>query len=339
MMEVRVLMKNTNKKICSPVLLIIFNRPETTLVVFNAIREAKPATLYISADAPRDGNTNDIFNCEKVRKIVRNVDWECEVHYRFLDKNLGCGFGPASAISWVFEREDRVIILEDDCVPAQTFFPYCDYLLEKYQNDQRIWLVSGRSHHAHYPFFEKNDYIFSFFGHTWGWATWKRCWKSFDIDMSDYSLFEKEGGFANVFCKGEIAKFYNDIYKSYYKDKQLSSHVWDYQWVYARLKNRGLCIVPSKNLIRNIGAVGTHSNCVSSVHLIEKCESYFIKSEPHFVLPIRDYEVMHFRKHINPTVHLAKKIFLIGRRIRIGVSRIIYRFFSEPKRRDIKGNE
>ena len=319
------------KSISTPILLIIFNRPETTQAVFNAIREAKPAILYISADAPRDGNANDVINCAKARAIVKDVDWECETHYRFLDQNVGCGYGPASAISWVFEREDRAIILEDDCVPAQSFFPYCDYLLEKFKNDQRIWLVSGRSHHPHYQFFDTHDYIFTFFGHTWGWATWKRCWNHFDIEMSDYPLFAKEGGFFNVFSNPDIAKYFNSTYNAYYNDKQLSSHVWDYQWVYARLKNRGLCIVPSKNMILNIGAVGTHSNCVSSVHLIEKDEDYLLKSEPHFMLPIRDYEEMHFRRHISPSVHLAKKIFLIGRRLRIRVSRIIHSFFNRAQ--------
>jgi hypothetical protein len=291
----------------TPVLLIVFNRPDTTQHVFNAIRSAKPKKLYVSSDGPRSDYARDNENNDKVKQIVKNVDWDCEVKYRFLESNLGCGLGPATAISWAFENEDALIILEDDCVPAQPFFEYCEKLLEKFKNDERIWLISGRSHHAGYHAFQKYDYLFSYFGHTWGWATWKRCWNNFDIDMSDMPEFLNEGGFNNVFHSPVIGDYYNKKFSSMFNDKKLKTHVWDYQWVYARLKNMGLCIVPSKNLIQNIGVMGVHSKKIIEAHKIKKNEDYSFKKEPLFITPLRDYEIMHFRKNIN------KKESLIGK--------------------------
>lgn len=282
----------------TPVLLTLFNRPDTTREVFSAIREARPSRLYISADAPRSGNMEDGANCAAVRAIVERVDWPCDVHYRYLARNLGCGRAMSSAISWVFEQEEYVIIIEDDCVPAQPFFDFCEYLLEKYKDDQRVWMVSGRSHHPEFPLFRKYDYIFSLYGHIWGWATWKRCWQHFDLQMRDYALFVADGGFCNVFGDDAAARFHNECYGRYFADRKLQAHTWDYQWAYSRLKNHGLCVVPGKNLVQNIGTVGTHTGSRQHVHMLKKHEEYRLRNEPPFVLAHRGYERMHFDKHI-----------------------------------------
>ncbi|KAF5073304.1 hypothetical protein DSECCO2_192820 [anaerobic digester metagenome] len=286
----------------SPVLLIVFNRPDTTKVVFDAIRKSKPKKLYVSADAPRKGNEKDKTNCEEVRKIVEQVDWDCEVKYRFLDENLGCGWGPASAITWAFEKEDRMIIIEDDCVPSQPFFPYCNYLLEKFKDDDRVWLISGRSHQSKSRFFENQDYIFSHYGHSWGWATWKRCWDHFDMDMKDFPDFIKTGGAENVFSTLKEGTLYNKKYKKLFADKSLHTHVWDFQFGYAITKNGGLSIVPAKNLIKNIGYFGTHTKKENEYTALEAAEEFSIEREPQFVLINRDFEKLHFNNHI-------KKVF------------------------------
>jgi hypothetical protein len=305
----------------SPVLLVVFNRPDTTIQVFEAIRKFKVPKLYISADAPREGNLEDEIKCAEVRQIVQNVDWDCDVHYRFLEKNVGCGYGPSSAISWVLEKEDRVIILEDDCVPAQPFFTYCDYLLEKYKDDERVWLISGRSHHPQYHLFKKYDYIFSRFGHTWGWATWKRCWNNFDIDMSDLPLFLEENGFNNIFSNSKHSRYYSKKYFNLMQQKDLNTHAWDFQFGYIILKNSGLSIVPSNNLIHNIGSFGTHSSGESYAHKIPKNEEYQISSEPKFIMINKDYEDMHFKLHINPHQSIIKKIIRKVKKIKRYIQR------------------
>jgi hypothetical protein len=297
----------------TPLLLIIFNRPDTTKLVFDAIRKAKPSKLYVSADAPREGNDNDILNCNKAKEIVKNVDWECETHYRFSDKNLGCGWGPASAISWAFEKEDRLIILEDDCVPSISFFPYCNYLLEKYINDTRIWLISGRSHESDSKYFKEVDYLFSHYGHSWGWATWKRCWQHFDMEMKNFPDFIKNGGAENTFFSRKEGRLYNEKYKKLYNDKNLHSHVWDFQFGFSLLSNGALCIVPAKNLIENIGVYGTHSSGKNKYFDLKAVENFIIKKEPKFVLANREFDYYHFNHHI---VKIFGKISIFKRIIR-----------------------
>jgi hypothetical protein len=283
----------------APVLLITFNRPDYTIQVFEKIRQAKVKRLYIANDGPREGNIEDQKAREEIKNIIDSIDWDCEVHILFQEKNLGCGWGPASAITWAFEKEDRLIILEDDCVPTLPFFEYCSHCLEKYKNDTRVWLISGRSHHQGSKFFNDSDYIFSHYGHTWGWATWKRCWNHFDMRMEDLPKFLKIGGAVNVLATEEQGKLYNKMYEKLFHDRgNLQTHAWDYQFGYAILKNGGLSIVPSKNLIHNIGAVGTHSKSETSVHKMGASEDYKIKREPKFVIAEREYEILHFNTHM-----------------------------------------
>jgi hypothetical protein len=307
----------------APVLLIIFNRPDTLQVVFDVIRKAKPSKLYVSADGPRKGNVSDNINCEKAREITKNVDWKCETHYRFLEENLGCGWGPASAISWAFENEDRLIILEDDCVPSIAFFPYCNYLLEKYLVDTRIWFVSGRSDDTDPSFFQNVDYMFSHYGHSWGWATWRRCWQHFDIEMKNFPEYIKYGGAKNVFFSRREGELYNRTYKKLFIDKNLYTHVWDFQFGHSIMSNGGLAIVPAKNLIENIGLSGTHSSGINKYCELKAEEDFIIKNEPEFVLANREFDLYHFKNHISKTMRqpsFYKTIFgLPGRIIRKGL--------------------
>lgn len=298
----------------APVLLIIFNRPDTTKQVFEAIRRARPAKLYVSADAPRPGNEKDAVGCQKAREIVQNVDWKCDVQYRFLDQNLGCGYGPATAISWAFENEDRLIILEDDCVPSTPFFTYCNHCLEKYVDDERVWLVSGRSHHEESEHFLEQDYLFTHYGHTWGWATWKRCWEHFDIEFRQWGQFIKHGGFLNTFYSKEEGRFHNHFFAKLAADKNLASHAWDYQFALAIHINGGLSITPAKNLIHNIGHWGTHSSGQEKCHMLRASEDYEITREPLFVSANREYDHMHFKSHIYfPVTLLPKAVDRVAR--------------------------
>jgi len=222
-----------------------------------------------------------------------------------MDKNLGCGLGPSTAISWAFENEDSLIILEDDCVPSMSFYPYCNYLLDKYIYDTRIWFISGRNDNTDSDFFKTSDYMFSHFGHSWGWATWKRCWQYFDIEMKTFPEFYKFGGAENNFFSKKEGKVYNKFYNRLYNDKKLYTHAWDYQFGYSIISNGGLCIVPAKNLIENIGLFGTHSSGFNIHCNLKADENFIIKKEPIFILANRKFDFYHFKKHIYKNLRIS----------------------------------
>lgn len=283
----------------SPVLLITFNRPHETKEVLKKIKEAKIRKLYIAKDGARKGNEDDIEASKQIENLINDhIDWDCEVHKRFLTENHGCGYGVSSAISWAFTDEDRLIILEDDCVPSLPFFGFCNYNLEKYKNDARVWTINGRSHHSNdYNF--NYDYLFSQYFHSHGWATWKRVWGNFDIKMPENDNFLKDGGFYNVFFSKKEATMFNKKFEKHFTNQTLVRHSWAYPFFYYVCSNRGLSITPSKNLIHNIGYEGVHSNGrVTYLHKIEACEDYSINDEPLFVLPDRKYDYLHYKKHM-----------------------------------------
>ena len=170
----------------SAVLLITFNRPESTREVLKALQKAKPKRLYVFSDGARNEEEQKI--CQQVRDmVIEMVNWDCDLRRKVMEYNLGCGPGPFAAMNWAVEEEDRIIILEDDCVPSPAFFPYCDYLLDKFLDDRRIWLSSGNNYCPEFPL--PADYAFTRYAHSWGWATWRRCVKQVDLEMRDYPEF------------------------------------------------------------------------------------------------------------------------------------------------------
>lgn len=300
----------------APTLLVVFNRPDYTQIVFDSIRKAQVKKLYISVDAPRHGNSEDEKNCAKVREIVSKIEWECDVIYRFSKINQGCGPGPFNAITWAFENEDRLIILEDDCVPALPFFYYCDELLEKYKDDTRIWIISGNQYNEE-AVTTPHSYFFSRYGHSWGWATWKRCWKFMDMRLSKYPKIIEQDLFKSAFYTDKEVDFFQKIVDNIYNNESLRTHIWDYQFGFAIRANGGLSIVPRKNLVSNIGYAGTHSNTKSSFHDRLVDENYKIISHPEFILPDVNYDNYHFKNHVNRTakIRLSKRIWLMIKRI------------------------
>lgn len=171
-----------NTKGTPPVLFLVFNRAHTTVRVFEAIRQARPARLYVAADGPRPVREGEAERCAEVRRIATNVDWDCEVHTLFRDENLGCRHAVSSAITWFFVYEEEGIILEDDCIPNQSFFLYCAELLERYRDDERIMCITGDNFQKTmegYPF----GYYFYIYNHCWGWASWRRAWSHYDADL------------------------------------------------------------------------------------------------------------------------------------------------------------
>lgn len=291
----------------APVLLIGFNRPDNLRVVFNQIRKYRPKRLYVAIDGPRQNNEDDNKKCEECRQIVRQVDWNCDLHTLFRDDNLGCGHGMYNAITWAFANEDRLIILEDDCVPSDSFFSYCNLMLEKYKDDVRVWQVAGRSYHPNSCFFENSDYIFSHYPHVWGWATWKRCWKEYDFYISDFPQFVIIGGAVNSSPNKVLGMKENRYFKKIYDEIRSTGtyHAWGPQWSYLMSKNNAFSIVPHKNLIHNIGAVGTHTSKKDKPDIPSEEMSLEMK-HPLFVIPNREYDIYHGRK----VVYSRSNLFL-----------------------------
>lgn len=240
------------ERLATPVLFIIFNRPDTTQKVFDEIRKAKPKYLYVAADGPRESREHDKQLCEETRAIVNQVDWDCEVKTLFQNKNLGCKMGVSSAINWFFENVEAGIILEDDCVPHQSFFRFTSEMLEKYKNEKRVMMITGFNPITKYrsPF----SYYFSRYFSIWGWATWRRAWRKYDVTMSEWPQL-KTAGLDKYYTDPYAAKYMGQAFENTYLGK---IDTWDYQWSLAGLQNNGLSIVPSQNLISNIGLNGVH---------------------------------------------------------------------------------
>lgn len=232
-----------------PILLIVFNRPETTRMVFDKIRQIKPAKLFIAADGPRKNRPEDIENCKKVREIIKKIDWTCQIKTLFRDENLGCNIGVSSAISWLFQHEDEGIILEDDCVPDISFFEYCRQLLEFYKNDTRIMHISGNNF-LKKPWLDKDSYYFSHYPHSWGWATWKRAWKFYDEKLQCWPEVKEKKILKNIFNDGNAEFYWRMIIQKVYTNKIIA---WDYRWTLSCWLQNGLSVIPHNNLVKNIG--------------------------------------------------------------------------------------
>ena len=237
------------QNITVPVLLIIFNRPDCLKEVFGAIREAKPRELYVFADGPRTGHDEDIRLCSEARAITENIDWDCNVHRFYSDCNLGCGKGPARGISWVFENNEKAIILEDDCVPTTSFFMFCQELLEKYENDPRAMTISGLNFDIESA--SQYDYYFSNYNNTWGWATWKRVWDKYDYEIKDYEEFRKSGRIQEIVLYKHYAEYWEKVFEGILNGKETAA--WDAQFMFMSFKYKGLHIYPQKNLVRYVG--------------------------------------------------------------------------------------
>jgi hypothetical protein len=300
-----------------PVIFIIFNRPETTALVFEKIRQAKPKKLYIVADAPRENYASDFEKCKSTRSIIENIDWDCIVKTKFATINLGCGINVSSGISWVFEHEEMAIILEDDCIPALPFFNFCQELLIKYKDDSRVMHIGGTNWHPDFKTRNGENYFFSKDAHIWGWATWKRAWDLFDYEMCDYPVFIGKGYYKDVIRSKQEQKYFkvrwDSFYNTNYKSKDHSN--WDYQWYYTILKNNGLCIWPSSNLISNIGFVGTHTDLTAKNLFFKNVDEDFkIEKHPDFILQYTKLDEYHYWRHKHRS--LIVKIYNRLRKIR-----------------------
>ena len=246
----------------SPVLFLVFNRPEPTARVFEVIRAAQPPRLYVAADGARANRMGEAERCEQTRRVATAVDWPCEVHTLFRDHNLGCKQAVSRAIDWYFEHEPQGIILEDDCVADPSFFEYCDELLERYRDDERVALISGDN----FQFGRTHgdaSYYFSRYVHIWGWASWRRTWAHYDRDAGAWPGFRDSGGLRKVLgARSPEIRHWQKVFSAVHAGK---IDTWDYQLNLAMWANGMVSILPQKNLVSNIGfgVDATHTHSVS----------------------------------------------------------------------------
>lgn len=264
----RILAKEIASMFNSPILLITFNRPAHTRCVLERILEAKPQELYVFQDGARAGNENDVQKCTEVRQTIEEL-WDNyiskvkeqnapTIHRYYSDVNLGCGPGPAAAISWFFSQVERGIVMEDDCLANSDFFGYCEELLAKYQNDEQVQFINATLYHNHWHC--EASYGFSHYMVTGAWAAWKRSWQGFDLDL--HSLNARKFRCQVYSLTGNRAEADWWYYKvlEIQQDKEKKSY-WDYQMQILLFLNNALTIHPVVNLISNIGfdAAGTHT--------------------------------------------------------------------------------
>ncbi len=238
-----------SRQLETAVAFIIFNRPDTTERVFAEIAKAKPPKLFVIADGPRLGHPTDSEDCTAARAIVDRVDWNCEVLANFSPVNLGCKRRVSSGLDWVFDTVEKAIILEDDCVPHPTFFRFCEELLEQYQDDERVVQING----VNFQLGRKRteySYYFSRYNHIWGWASWRRAWKNYDVDMRTWPEIKKGRWLRDLLVGKDAVRYWTRMF-----DKVFHGHIdtWDYQWTFACWIHGGLSIAPHTNIISNIG--------------------------------------------------------------------------------------
>ena len=290
-----------------PILFVIFRRKDVTMRTFAAIKAAQPAKLYIACDGAREAVSGEQELVEATRQAVENaIDWPCEVHRRYQDHNQGCAKAVSSAISWMFETEEMGIILEDDCVAKPSFFKFVREMLHRYKDDQRIGMDAGTnlvSSKATMP----DSYCFSKYKACWGWATWKRAWSNFQLDMpwrdSDYY----QSVIANNGFRAKDKNYWK--YRLNLIDANYVSS-WDWPWYFCLAAQNQLCIFPSKDLIVNIGfdAEATHTSFFNLPKYKAEGELSFPLRHPRYIVPYEPFDKAFYKANNNLYMRLSSCI-------------------------------
>lgn len=275
----------------TPVVLIIFNRPHHTEKVFEVIRQAQPSKLLVIADGPRPNRPEDKEKCASARAIIERVDWECQVFKNYSDINLGCDPRIIDGLNWVFDTVEEAIILEDDCIPHPTFFTYCEELIDRYRHDPRVMNISGQN----VLFGRKRtdySYYFSRFTLCWGWATWRRSWQYFDVNLKLWPEVRDKRFMKDILEDPYAVKVWERTAQMLY-DGRLTG--WDFKWMFSCWLQNGLCLISDRNLITNIGygAEATHIHDETDPYIKMAIEAMdFPLKHPPFIL--RDLEADRF---------------------------------------------
>ena len=233
----------------TPILLLFFNRSKNVKQLINRLKITKPKKIFISLDGPRKNNSKDLIEIRKILEIITSINWNCEVTKNINSVNLGCKVSVTNAINWFFSKNEYGIILEDDCIPGNDFFNFCEYNLKKYKNNDKIMQISGNNFLLNDKLCE-TSYYYSTINDIWGWATWKRAWDHYKIDISDYNYKKDYKMLLNYYKNKSIVKWM----KKYFDNSiRKENDIWSTQWTYAMIKADGITIVPKVNLVKNIG--------------------------------------------------------------------------------------
>lgn len=299
----------------SPVLFMIFRRPEATAEVFKAIREARPPRLYIAADGPRPDRPEDMELCNLAREAATAVDWECEVKTLFRGRSLSRAVACSGALNWFFQHEQEGIVLEDDVLPHQDFFHFCDQMLEYYRDEPKVFQITANN-------FQMGlkrggaSYYFSRLSHTWGWATWARAWKHYDHSMAGLPAFLKND-LPALFPSEEAVRYFSRTLRAVKEDIVPS---WAFRWLFSVLRHQGLVVTPNQNLASHIGS-GADGGGASLWDYIEPSPIKEI-IHPGAVQPDLDADMLMIRVRCLPEGQSLESLLGEGRRrVENGVAR------------------
>ena len=288
-------------KIEVPVLVIGFNRPNVLRTCIAKLAESKPCNLYFACDGPRINSEGEASLVNEVRSVMENeVDWSCTKHYRYNENNKGCEVTESEAISWVLEENEYVIVVEDDIIAPYSFLKFAQEMLYKYKDESNIYQVTS-DNTTPMAFPDNEDYCFSRYGHIWGWATWKRAWKHFDLYVTDFEMSKKKIPSRNDLTTQEKKRFKylcERLIREENKKQTIPKHTWDYIWSYVKWRDGGLSIVPRVHLSSNIGIDGLHTKSQGSNHYMAYEEEFEAKTHPKVIKCNRKYDDYHYNKHL-----------------------------------------
>ncbi len=250
----------SDSQLNTPVVFLIFNRPDLTARVFEVIRAAQPRNLLVVADGPRPDRLGEEESCRTTRAIIDGVDWPCTVSKHYSEENLGCGRCVSRGLAWAFAQYEELIVLEDDCLPNLSFFRFCQELLHRYRDDERIMHIGGTNFLPDSP--GRYSYYFSRYPHAWGWASWRRAWKFYDFAMVNWRS-DRRQVFNNIFDRCDERRFW----RKWFDHVSMAKHTWDHQWAYAMWRQSGMAVIPAVNMVSNIGfrSDATHTGATSAM--------------------------------------------------------------------------
>ncbi len=243
----------------TPILLLLFNRPEHTAAVLDRLRYVRPSLVFIHCDGPRENMEGEFKKVAAVRSALENIDWPCEIKTFFREQNAGLRLGVSGALNWFFEAVEQGIILEDDCLPDVSFFPFCEAMLERYANEEQVMHIGGSNLAEKLTKSLPSSYFFSQFTFVWGWASWRRAWAKMSLDLDGFEDFVRLNHIKSL-TPDPMAQAY--LLEKFRATRAEENNSWAYAWAYSVLKNKGLSIVPRFNLVQNTGigeAGATHT--------------------------------------------------------------------------------
>ena len=217
----------------TPILLMVYIKPETTIKIIERLQDIEPKKIYISINIPTKENEKEIIKNKKVVNILKKINWKCKIKYKKRKKHVDAFTSYKEAIEWFFKNEKEGIILEDDTLPNVSFFKFCSKMLKKYRHNKKISQICGSS----FKNFKKTDdfYFFSNYNLCWGYATWRRSILDFDEKMLSWNKLKKENYLYEIVNDKKFVFYWTSIFEQQFKKK---FRAWDYLWLYSNWKKK-----------------------------------------------------------------------------------------------------